>query len=124
VAASSERDRARVRVLNDCLALGPFAWKTKGHKGATPKRASGLSGRRRSRHCPQHQLTADIKADGKLDSSEISAALGHLSDAKKSTYGQANMYKGRGLAPARVTAVSEEKVRAAVKTRPSLGIIK
>lgn len=61
-------------------------------------------------YCFRHQLAADMKADGTLDSGEISAALGHLSDATKSTYGHANMCKGRGLAPARVTAARAVKI--------------
>jgi integrase len=61
-------------------------------------------------YCFRHQLAADMKADGRLDSGEISAALGNLSDATKSTYGHANMCKGRGLAPARVTAARPVKV--------------
>jgi hypothetical protein len=50
-----------------------------------------------------------------LHSGEISAALGHLSDATKSTYGHANMCKGRGVAPARVTAARPVKIRAELK---------
>jgi integrase len=61
-------------------------------------------------YCFRHQLAADMKADGRLDSGEISAALGYLSDATKSTYGHANMRKGGGLAPARVTAVRPIKI--------------
>jgi integrase len=70
-------------------------------------------------YCFRHQVAADMKADGRLDSGEISAALGHLSDATKSTYGHANMCKGGSLAPARVTAAREVKVKvkAAVKMK-------
>jgi integrase len=67
-------------------------------------------------YCFRHQAASDMKADGQLDSGAISAALGHLSDATKSTYGHANMCKGRGVAPARVTAARAVKLRAAAKT--------
>lgn len=69
-------------------------------------------------YCFRHQAAADMKAGGQLDSGEISAALGHLSDATKSTYGHANMSKGRGVAPARVTAARPVKMRAEVKVKP------
>lgn len=65
-------------------------------------------------YCLRPQPAADMKADEQLDSGEISAALGHLSDATKSTYGHANMCKGRSLAPARLTAAREVKLRAKV----------
>jgi integrase len=71
-------------------------------------------------YCFRHQLAADMKAGGRLDNGEISAALGHLSDATKSTYGHANMCKERSLAPARVTAAREVKVRAAPKMKQSV----
>jgi len=67
-------------------------------------------------YCLRHRLAADMKADGKLDSGEISAALGHLSDATKSTYGHANMCKGRSLAP-RLTAARQVKARVAAKIK-------
>lgn len=57
-----------------------------------PKRKTTLTP-----YCFRHQLAADMKASEQLDSEEISAALGHLSDATKSTYGHANMCKGRGV---------------------------
>jgi integrase len=63
-------------------------------------------------YCFRHQVAADMKADGQLDSGEISAALGHLSDATKSTYGHANMCKGRSLAPARVAAARTVRAKA------------
>jgi integrase len=66
-------------------------------------------------YCFRHQVAADMKADGQLGSGEISAALGHLSDTTKSTYGHANMSKGRGVAPAKVTAARPVKVSAAAK---------
>ncbi|MDB4873340.1 MAG: integrase [Gemmatimonadales bacterium] len=66
-------------------------------------------------YCFRHQAAADMKASGQLDSGEISAALGHLSDATKSTYGHANMSKGRGVAPARVTAARPVKLRTVTK---------
>jgi integrase len=77
-----------------------------------PKRKSTITP-----YCFRHQVAADMKADGQLDSGEISAALGHLSDATKSTYGHANMCKGRGVAPARVTAARQVKVRASKKMK-------
>lgn len=64
---------------------------------------------------PTGQVAADMKADGELDSGEISAALGHLSDATTSIYGHANMSKGCGVAPARMTAARPVKVRAHAK---------
>ena len=60
-----------------------------------------------------------MKADGQLDTGEISAALGHLSDATKSTYGHSNMCKGRGVAPARVSAARPVKFRS--KMKPGVG---
>jgi integrase len=69
-------------------------------------------------YCFRHQAAADMKADGQLGSGEISAALGHLSDATKSTYGHANMCKGRGVAPTRVTAARPVKMRAVAKIKP------
>lgn len=71
-------------------------------------------------YCFRHQFAADMKADGTLDSGEISAALGHLSDATKSTYGHANMSKGRGVAPAKVTSARPVKMRAAAKSLPKV----
>lgn len=68
-------------------------------------------------YCFRLQVAADMKADGQLDSGEISAALGHLIDATKSTYGHANMCKSRGVAPARMTAARQVKVRAAMKAK-------
>lgn len=69
-------------------------------------------------YCFRHQFAADMKAEGQLDSGEISAALGHLSDATKSTYGHSNMSKGRGVAPAKVTAARPVKMRALAKAKP------
>lgn len=71
-------------------------------------------------YCVRHQLAAAMKANGRLDSGEISAALGRLSDATKSTYGHANMCKGRGVAPARVTAARQVKARAVAKIKQSV----
>ena len=68
-------------------------------------------------YCFRHQVAADMKADGQLDSGEISAALGHLSDATKSTYGHANMCKGRGVAPASVVAARAVNVRSISKIK-------
>jgi hypothetical protein len=69
------------------------------------------------RYCLRPQPAAEMRADGELDSGEISSTLGRLSDAIKSTYGHANMWEGRGLAPARVTAALEVKVRAVGKMK-------
>jgi integrase len=77
-----------------------------------PKRKTTLTP-----YCFRHQVAADMKADGQLDSGEISAALGHLSEATKSTCGHANMCRGRGVAPARVTAARQVKPKAAVTVR-------
>lgn len=51
------------------------------------------------------------------DRDKDGAAMGHLSDAPKSTYGNANMSKGCGVAPAKVTAARPVKIHAAVKTK-------
>lgn len=71
-------------------------------------------------YCFRHQVAADMKADGQLDSGEISAALGHLSDATKSTYGHANMCKVRGVAPAHVTAARQVKAKPAANIKQSV----
>jgi integrase len=71
-----------------------------------PKRKSDVTP-----YCFRHQAAADLKADGKLSSGEISAALGHLSDVTKSTYGHANMGRAGGVAPARVTAARAVKIK-------------
>lgn len=75
-----------------------------------PKRKTAITP-----YCFRHQAAADMKADGQLDSGAISAALGHLSDATKSTYGHANMCKGRGVAPAKATAALPVRMRAVAK---------
>ena len=81
-----------------------------------PKRKASITP-----YCFRHQVAADMKAAGTLDSGEISAALGHLSDITKSTYGHANMSKGGGLAPAKVSAARLVKVKVAapkLRARP------
>jgi integrase len=55
-------------------------------------------------YCFRHQCAADMKAGGGLTSGEISAALGHVSDQTKSTYGHAGIGHAGGVAPARVSA--------------------
>jgi hypothetical protein len=70
-----------------------------------------------TQYCLQSQTAADMKADAQPGSGEISAALGHLGDATKSTCGHANMCKGRGRSPARVTAAREVKARAEAKVK-------
>jgi hypothetical protein len=69
-------------------------------------------------YCFRHPFAADMKASGQLDSGVIPATLRRPSDATKSTYGHANMRKGRGVAPARVTAARTFKMRAAIKAKP------
>jgi integrase len=71
-----------------------------------PKRKSDVTP-----YCFRHQAAADLKAEGSLSSGEISAALGHLSDVTKSTYGHANMGRSGGVAPARVTAARAVKMK-------------
>ena len=61
-------------------------------------------------YCMRHQAASDFKASG-LSSGEISAALGHLSDVTKSTYGSARMSKAGGVAPAKVEAALEVKTK-------------
>jgi hypothetical protein len=56
------------------------------------------------------QSAADMKIGRQTGSGEISAAVGYLSYATKSTYGHANMCKGRSLAPAWVRAARPVKV--------------
>jgi integrase len=75
-------------------------------------------------YCFRHQAAADMKADGQLDSGEISVALGHISDATKSTYGHANMSKGRGVAPTKVTGARPVKMRTAVKAKSPVKVTK
>lgn len=56
-------------------------------------------------YCMRHQAAADMKAVGTMSSGDISAALGHVSDVTKSTYGHANMGRKRGgVAPKQVEA--------------------
>ena len=62
-------------------------------------------------YCMRHQVAADMKADGGLSSTEISAALGHVSDVTKSTYGHANMGRGGGVAPTKVSAARTVKMK-------------
>ena len=67
-------------------------------------------------YCMRHQAASDFKASG-LSSSEVSAALGHVSDVTKSTYGHANMSKSGGVAPKRVEAARPVKAKT-LKVRP------
>lgn len=81
-------------------------------------------------YCMRHQAAADMKAAGGLSSVEISAALGHLSDVTKSTYGHAGMGRAGGVSPASVLAARPVKISepskaakrktAAIKNQPSV----
>lgn len=72
-----------------------------------PKRKASITP-----YCFRHQLAADMKADGNLDGGEISAALGHVSDITKSTYGHANMSRGCSFAPLKVSAARVVRTKA------------
>ena len=72
-----------------------------------PKRKSTVTP-----YCMRHQVAADMKSDGGLTSAEISAALGHVSDVTKSTYGHANMGKRGGVSPSKVAAARTVKMKA------------
>jgi integrase len=61
-----------------------------------PKRKTSITP-----YCFRHQCAADLKASD-MDSCDISAALGHLSDVTKRTYGHASMGSTGGVAPAKV----------------------
>ena len=52
-----------------------------------------------------------MKSDNDLSSEEILAALGHVNDVTKSTYGHANMGRGGGVAPTKVSAVRAVKMK-------------
>jgi hypothetical protein len=67
----------------------------------------------------RHQAAADMKASD-MDSGDISAALGHLSDVTKSTYGRANMSRSSGVAPAKVEAALKVKKKAASKASKTM----
>lgn len=71
-----------------------------------PKRKSTVTP-----YCMRHQMAADMKADGGLSSAEISAALGHVSDVTKSTYGHANMCRRGGVSPSKVLAARAVKMK-------------
>jgi integrase len=64
-----------------------------------PGRKSSLTA-----YCFRHQAAADMKSAGRLSDSDISAALGHISDVTKSTYGHPGMGRSGGVAPDRVKA--------------------
>ena len=70
-----------------------------------PKRKTSITP-----YCMRHQMSADLKAST-MSSCDISAALGHLSEETKSTYGHARMSKGRGVAPSKVNAALEVRAR-------------
>lgn len=71
-------------------------------------------------YCMRHQAASDFKASG-LSSSEVSAALGHLSDVTKSTYGHANMSRAGGVAPKRVESARPVKIKTP-KARPKVSM--
>ena len=64
----------------------------------------------RTPYCMRHRAASDFRASG-MRRSEVSAALGHLSDVTKSTYGSARMSKAGGVAPAKVEAALEVKTK-------------
>ena len=71
-------------------------------------------------YCMRHQAASDFKASG-MSSSEVSAALGHLSDVTKSTYGHANMSRSGGVAPKRVESARPVKIKTP-KVRPKVSM--
>jgi integrase len=75
-------------------------------KRAWPTRSASLTP-----YCFRHQAAADMKASGGLSSGDISAALGHLSDVTKSTYGHYSTGHAGGVAPIRVDAARPVKIR-------------
>jgi hypothetical protein len=75
-------------------------------------------------YCLPPQPAAEMRADGQMDSGEISPALGGLSDATRSTYGHVNMCKGCSLAPTSVMSARQVKARAATKMKQSVGMTK
>ena len=89
----------KVRVAVDDAKIFSGAMRAAG-KREWPKRKSTVTP-----YCMRHQAAADMKATGTLSSGDISAALGHVSDVTKSTYGHANMgRKSGGVAPTLVEA--------------------
>lgn len=92
-------DGTKVRVAVEDAKAFSGAMRAAG-KREWPKRKSTVTP-----YCMRHQVAADMKASGTLSSGEISAALGHVSDVTKSTYGHANMgRKNGGVAPSVVEA--------------------
>ena len=76
-----------------------------------PKRKSTITP-----YCMRHQAAADMKAAGSMSSDGISAALGHVSDVTKSTYGHANMGRKVGrVVPSRVEAARPVQTKAPSK---------
>ena len=71
-------------------------------------------------YCMRHQAASDFKASG-MSSGDISAALGHLSDVTKSTYGHANMSRSGGVAPKQVEAARPVKTKTP-KVRPKVSM--
>jgi hypothetical protein len=63
-----------------------------------------------------------MKADGRLDSGEISSTLNHLSNTTNSTSGHANMCMGRGMVLTKVAAARQ--ARAAAKVKQSVWMVK
>ena len=87
----------KVRIAVDNAKAFSGAMRAAG-KREWPKRKSSVTP-----YCMRHQAAADMKACGSLSGGEISAALGHVSDVTKSTYGHTNMgCKSGGVSPARV----------------------
>lgn len=76
-----------------------------------PKRKAAITP-----YCMRHQAASDFKASS-LSSGEVSAALGHVSDVTKSTYGHANMSRSGGVAPKQVQSARPVKIKAAIKRK-------
>jgi integrase len=101
---------SKVRIATEDAKAFSGAMRAAG-KREWPKRKSTVTP-----YCMRHQVAADMKASGSMSSGDISAALGHVSDVTKSTYGHANMgRKSGGVAPARV-----EAARPVLTKKPSL----
>lgn len=97
--ASQQRVGRRVRIAVDSAKAFSGAMRQAGIR-EWPKRQSTVTP-----ICMRHQAAADMKIAGLLSSSEISAALGHVSDVTKTTYGHANMgRKSGGTSPYKVEA--------------------
>lgn len=107
---SKQPPGTRVRVAVDNAKAFSGAMRAAG-KREWPKRKSTVTP-----YCMRHQAAADMKACGSLSGGEISAALGHVSDVTKSTYGHANMgRKSGGVAPSMVESARPVQTKAPSK---------